>query len=274
MSQASCPLCSSHRLSPIADTFYRCKNCTAVINGEYQTIEYTEDYFLDDYKAQYGKTYLDDFPVIYERSRERIEYICSLPLEKEKRDIRMLDIGSAMGFFLKAARDMDIAHVEGIEISQYASRFTEKEFGIPVRNTPFDQMNAGEEEEWDVITAWFFIEHTADPRGLVYKIYNLLRNDGVFAFSVPSAFGPMFQWKRSDWLKTHPVDHFVDFTPKAARKLLKTVGFKSVKVRPAAYHPERLLDESSLFFPVFRKLYRVFSSLTGFSDTLEIYAVK
>ena len=102
----------------------------------------------------------------------------------------------------------------------------------------------------------------------------MLNDGGVFALAVPSCFGPMFYFDRNEWVRTHPKDHRIDLSPEGAKKILKDIGFKKVKVIKCGYHPERVLRRESLFFMPFELIYRLYSSLTGFSDTIEIYAVK
>lgn len=268
-----CPVCSSARVIDITGTLYECRPCGIAFNSAWNPKIYDDAYFLDEYKAQYGKTYLEDYTNIYALSRKRLQNIDAyINQGKARSDLSLLDIGSAAGFFLKCAHDSGIGRVTGIEISEYASRYCREHFHIPVLNTSFHDAHII--DTYDIVTAWFFIEHCQDPVSVIQRIYGMLNRGGVFAFSTPSIFGPMFKLNRAEWASTHPEDHRIDFSPKGIRVLLRHVGFRKIHATASGVHPERVLSSSSLFFKPFSVAYSLFSMLTAFSDTIEVYAVK
>jgi len=266
----SCPFCKSKPSSSCTPQLHRCRSCGITYNSAHSALDYDKNYFLDDYKTQYGKTYIEDFENIYRLAMKRMDVILRMTESRER--LSFLDIGSAMGFFLKCARDMGADRVRGIEISDYAARYAQKEFGIETITRPFDEIPA--DEIYDVITAWFFLEHCPDPAVVIGKIYTSLSRGGVFAFSVPSSFGPLFTFRRQEWISTRPVDHRIDFTPRGARRILKKAGFRRVNVRASGIHPERMLREDHPLYRPFSFIYGRLAPLFNFSDTIEIYAVK
>jgi len=266
-----CPVCRKSFDKQISIDLYKCSKCGLIFNTNCKSLSYDRDYFISDYQEQYGKTYLDDFDNIYKLSVIRLNNILKLP-KFQKDNMSVLDIGSAAGFFLKAAKDMGIKKLKGIEISEFASDYCKKNFSIDVIESPFE--NAEINEKFDIITSWFFIEHLIEPLKAMERVYLMLNDGGIFALAVPSCFGPMFFFTRDEWIKTHPTDHRIDLSPKAAKKILKNIGFKKVRIRKCGYHPERVVSKKNFLFKPFELCYRLFSSLTGFSDTIEIYAVK
>lgn len=267
---SNCPFCQSQPATSYTPQLHLCRSCGIAYNSAHSPLSYDKNYFLDEYKKQYGKTYTEDFENIYRMSMERMNVI--LGLTRHRKKMSFLDIGSALGFFLKCARDMGADRVRGIEISEYAARYAQKEFGIETVSMPFDDVSL--DERFDVITAWYFLEHCADPRAVIKKIHDALVPGGVFAFSVPSIFGPLFSFHRREWISSRPVDHRVDFTPRGAGRILKREGFRHVKVRTAGIHPERMLRSNHPLYRPFAFAYGVLAPLFGFSDTIEIYAVK
>ncbi len=265
-----CPLCHESRDFDESPKFFYCKSCKSVIHNLYEVVPYGREYFMDDYEKQYGKTYIDDYENIYANSLKRMDNIFRFFGRKDYSSL--LDIGSAAGFFLKAAKDRDIDDLMGVEISQFAAEFCSQNFSIPVVRQSFDTVNL--KRKFDIITAWFFIEHCADPRRVLEKIYKMLNDSGVLAFSVPSCHGPMYRFHREEWERTHPGDHLINLSPGGAKKILGDLGFKKVRVLPSGFHPERVLSNSSPLYGLFTKLYRLYGNMTGFSDTIEIYAVK
>jgi SAM-dependent methyltransferase len=266
----NCPLCGNTSGKKITLDLYKCEKCFLIFNVNCKSLSYDRDYFISEYQRQYGRTYPEDFENIYNLSRLRLGKI--LKFFKGRVNLSLLDIGSAAGFFLRAGKDMGIEKVKGVEISGFAADYCRKNFSIDVIESSFE--TAEIYEKYDIITSWFFIEHLADPLKSMERIYSLLNEGGVFALAVPSCFGPMYIFKKDEWIKTRPVDHKIDLSPKAAKIILKNIGFRKVKVIRSGYHPERIVSRNSLLFRPFDLLYSVFTSITAFSDTIEIYAVK
>jgi len=268
-----CPLCHSGMRSQVAPELYYCTKCHIVYNTGHRIETYEQKYFMDDYRKQYGKTYEEDFQVIYNSSNKRLDRIFSLiPKGSKSVSLSLLDIGSAFGYFLQCARDRGIQKVRGVEISRFASQFCRDHFLIDVDTIRFPEMKpAG---TYDIITAWYFIEHTESPPDTIKSIYSMLNPGGVIAFSAPSIHGPMFQFHRNQWIDEHPGDHRMDFSPAAVKMILSDIGFKKIQLSPSGFHPERIISSESLLFRPFRFVYRWIAEWAVYSDTIEVYAVK
>ncbi len=270
MTLKRCPLCKDTIRFKNNSSFIYCQNCKSVINNLYRKTSYDRDYFMDDYEKQYGRTYIDDFQNIYSNALRRLEVISKHSAINNTTSL--LDIGSAAGFFLKAAGDMGIGKLLGIEVSAFAADYCRNTFSIPVIQDSFDNITI--DEKFDIISSWFFIEHCEDPNYIFKRLYKMLNHGGVLALSMPSCFGPMYLFNRQEWKKTHPSDHMVDISPYAAKSILNEIGFRKVKVIKSGFHPERILDSSSVFYSIFSKLYRIYTDISAFSDTIEVYAIK
>jgi 2-polyprenyl-3-methyl-5-hydroxy-6-metoxy-1,4-benzoquinol methylase len=273
ISESCCPLCVSESGKEIYDnhiSLFKCRSCGIIFNSKHRRLEYDDSYFTSQYKEQYGKTYLEDFDNIYSASIRRIIKI--LKFLKKTNQISLLDIGSAMGFFLKAAIDSGIKDVLGIEISEYAAKYCAEKLQLNIINSSFDDVNIP--EKFDIVTAWYFLEHSSDPLSAINKIYNSLNQGGIFAFSAPSFFGPQYLFDRTSWFKMHPVDHRINFSPKSAGKFLKNTGFRKIYFFPGGIHPERIISQNAIFFGLFKTIYSRISRILSFSDTIEVIAVK
>jgi SAM-dependent methyltransferase len=271
-----CPICHSENyrgVYPGIEHLCRCRQCGAAFNREYRPREYHKSYFVDEYRSQYGKTYEEDAAAIKALSRNRLDRIFRLlGPQRERQSLRLLDIGSAMGFFLSEASEAGIGVVEGLEVSGYAAAYCRKRLKLSVRNSTFE--NARLTQRYDVITAWYFIEHCPDPGDAVRKIHGLLTKGGIFAMATPSLFGPLYMCDRRAWIESHPSDHRVDFSPRSIRRILAGAGFSGISVRAAGVHPERVLRRDSVFYGPFSGLYTGFSKIARFSDTMEVFAVR
>ena len=97
----SCPVCGESGRSCESRepdrTYFRCIRCGIVFMSLFRPealSDYSSDYFFDQYKAQYGKTYLEDFDHIKEMSDSRSSRLFRLLKEKSP---AVLDIGCAYG---------------------------------------------------------------------------------------------------------------------------------------------------------------------------------
>lgn len=270
-----CPLCNSTKYRSVftfSKNLHKCRGCGIIFNSAFQSLLYDDNYFTDDYRERYGKTYEEDFENIYRMSRDRLDIILSLLKKGSPGSLKLLDIGSAMGFFLKAARDMGIGRAQGVEISAYAANYCRDTFNIDTINAAFEEVQLS--ESFDVVTAWYFIEHCSDPGGVIRRIFATLPNGGIFAFSTPSFFGPLYFFSPSEWEKYRPVDHIVDFSPSTIKRYLRSVGFRKVFTRPGGIHPERVFSPDSFLYSPLSRIFIMISRLFSFSDTLEVYTIK
>ena len=262
-----CPICKDSRSKQIANDIFLCKSCNILFNNAYQQLPYFADYFSAEYKNQYGKTYEDDHDAIYAASLLRIKKIKKL-LNNNLAGKSLLDIGCALGFFCKAAKDSGFQLVEGLEISEYAAQYCKEKFSISVTSVDFEKFLTA--KKYDVITAWYVMEHFANPFAMFQKVYSMLHNNGIFACTLPSYFGPLFYCHRDIWIKNHPVDHRIDVSPRGITQLLKNIGFVKVKCYPSGYHPERFCSLASKH----KKIYIKLSDSICFSDTIMVIAKK
>ncbi|MDC7240550.1 MAG: hypothetical protein PQJ50_09340, partial [Spirochaetales bacterium] len=129
-----CPACGSHYRKALArfeeKSYFSCSECGMKYMINFRTREeiYTKEYFFSEYRSQYGKTYIEDFPHIRAMAEERLSVIDSLVSEKGP----LLDIGCAYGPFLLSAFERGYA-AEGLEISEDAAGYIRENFpDIPV----------------------------------------------------------------------------------------------------------------------------------------------
>ena len=268
-----CPACGNRGRSVLKDApFLLCRKCGIVYNLGYRTVKYSDSYFTEEYRAQYGKTYEEDKSAIRKSSISRMRLVLSLWNKYHGVSPHsLLDIGCALGFSLEVARGMGFTLTEGIELSKYASDYIQTKYGFSVLNESFE--TADIHRTYDVITAWYFIEHCKNTSEVIAKIATRLNKGGIFAFSVPSINGPMFRFHREKWVETHPIDHRADFSPAGIKKLLRTFGFTAIMIKSAGVHPERMFSKTNIFYPLLSALYTRISRRFIFSDTMEVYAV-
>jgi len=258
-------------------SYYCCPECGII--GHYRfdrprNGEYGPSYFQEEYRNQYGKSYLEDFQAIRTMAVSRLNFIS----RRGKAGGTLLDIGCAYGPFLDAAREAGY-RVYGNDISAEAVEYVRDSLDIPAISgafpgeSPVDfYYRAFGLETFDIITLWYVIEHFTDLKTVFRALNTLLPVDGVLAMSTPNGSGISARRSRRSFLENSPADHYSIWTPRSARRLLARYGFKVYKIRVTGHHPERFGVFSGS--KVFQRLSGLISRIFSLGDTFEIYAVK
>ena len=302
----SCPLCQEdfqRKLSPVekklrkkradkvlercpSKTIRKCASCSLYYPSwlSKDKTQYNEAYFFDDYKKQYGKTYLEDFSHIKARGLARLKEIQELkPPQKS-----ILDIGCAYGPFLSAAQDAGFSPF-GSDISKKAVAYVKEKLGFPAISAPFPQFFSSKIEaeslfpsQFGCLTMWFVIEHFENLDAVLKKVNALLVIGGVFAFSTPNGRGISMKLSKKDFFEQSPLDHFSIWHKKAAKKILQAYGFKVQKIKIEESHLERIKSHRFLGFlatwyrrgGVLKWLAVCIANKLVLSDTFEVYCIK
>lgn len=283
-----CPVCrdddASHENPIVArttlHTFRRCKTCGMLYMSWTHASDknYNSSYFFEDYKKQYGKTYLDDFKNIKKQCVRRTSVVDMLYRSDHKAVTpAVLDIGCAFGPYLDAANDAGW-QVFGTDISKEAVDYVQNSLHYPaaVASFPdFDPVSEFGVKNFDAVTMWYVIEHFQDLDSVLRGVSKILKNGGIFAFSTPSASGVSGRFNTQSFFQNSPTDHFTLWEPGRAASILKRYGFKVCKMVSTGHHPERFPNlkgqkSTSLKFA----LYSTASHFFGLGDTFEVYCKK
>lgn len=255
-------------------TYRRCPACGMIYMSwtMAEKARYNADYFGGQYKAQYGKTYLEDFESIKAQGIRRMGQINRIAKKKGT----ILDIGCAYGPFLQAAHD-NKWDVFGIDVSMQAVSYVQSSLLFPASAAHFPDFDAAREfgiSQFDAVTMWFVIEHFQDLDSVLRAVSQLVKADGVFAFSTPSGEGVSAKLSRQKFFEQSPSDHYTIWEPSMAASILKKYGFRAERIVSTGHHAER--------FPVVQKhkwsesspLYKAVdaaSKMFRMGDTCEIY---
>jgi 2-polyprenyl-3-methyl-5-hydroxy-6-metoxy-1,4-benzoquinol methylase len=253
-------------------SFYRCGNChiTGLYRFELKEDEYGPSYFQQEYRNQYGRSYLEDFETIKAMATERLAII-----RKQNPGSRLLDIGCAFGPFLKAAHEAGFRPC-GVDVSREGTEYVRDVLGIPAAAGAFPEFDPAEHfgiDKFDVVSLWYVIEHFPDLKTVMDALNRLLRTGGVLALSTPNLRGISGVRSIKAFLENSPRDHYTLWSPRSARRLARRFGFRVRRIRVTGHHPERFGLKMRPGGPVHR-LIGVFSRLFGLGDTFEMYAVK
>ncbi len=275
----ACPACGrrdGHAVYRTArKTCFRCPDCGLVrmASFEARALPYTDDaYFFESYRAQYGRTYIEDLPNIRRMASARLDRIERL-LPAGREGATVLDVGCAYGAFVAEAQSRGWTAI-GSDLSSHAVEYVRTAFGAPAFVADFAEAGTSGfyPRDLDCLAMWYVIEHFDDLGFVLGRVSGLLKPGGIFAFSTPSCSGisarrdPVSFWEKS------PDDHFTIWSPRSARGILKRHGFTVQKTVVTGHHPERFpfvpRDPKSLRW----KLAMALSRLFGLGDTFECYA--
>jgi spore coat polysaccharide biosynthesis protein SpsF (cytidylyltransferase family)/SAM-dependent methyltransferase len=285
----SCPVCGAQHASvndPVIartmyHTFRRCSGCGIQYmswTADAARTVYSGTYFFDDYKKQYGKTYLDDFAAIKAQCIRRTSVIDLLYRNVHKAITpTVLDIGCAYGPFLDAASDAGW-QVFGTDVSSEAVQYVQNTLHYPASCAAFPVFDASAEfgiQVFDAVTMWFVIEHFQNLDSVLRAVSKMLKPGGIFAFSTPSASGVSARFNTSQFYDRNPADHYTIWDPVHAGSILHKYGFRVIKTISTGHHPERFPNNGAIKQGSFRSiLYGGVSRFFGLGDTFELYCKK
>jgi SAM-dependent methyltransferase len=147
---------------------------------------------------------------------------------------RLLDVGTAAGAFLRAARDAGWDAI-GIEPNRWLAEWGRNQYGVDIQVGTVDDLPLPE-ASFDVITLWDVIEHTPDPLHVLRSARRLLKPDGLLVVNYPD----IGTWIARAMGRTWPFlssAHLYYFTRDTMRAALFAAGFEPQDMRP---HVQRL----------------------------------
>ena len=193
-----CPFCGSAEFSiyerfgsELQFTYVLCHHCTLV----YQSPRPKYDqHFIDSAYASYYQfsenLKLDGDTSVQHSSvnmfKEEVENL----LKYDRKRTNVLDIGSAMGTFLFAARP-HYRNAIGLDVSEQMARFAEKNTGATVYLQQFNQFNFP--EKFSLIHMSHVIEHVPNPVEWLQHAKTILEEDGVLVINVPNKYSLAFR---------------------------------------------------------------------------------
>lgn len=266
-----CPFCESKNIEiknrNAESNLYKCKKCNSLFRKYFIPIstDYSSKYFIEDYKNQYGKTYEEDEENLKALAKKRLKIINDI-----KPSGKILDLGSAMGFFLKEA-SLNGYETEGIEISGYAANYCVNNLNLNVHNISLLDFEY-KEKEYDIITAWYVLEHINDFDKLLKKILFSLKEDGILALAMPNGNGISGRYNKN-YFKIVPLDHAFEINPKALNSVLKKYSLKRMHFENQSVYYNRFCDIFNLKLlkenKTSKKLYDFFAKKYNLGDTFE-----
>jgi len=273
-----CPFCGSAEFSiyerfgsELQSTYVRCRNCTLV----YQSPRPKYDqHFIDSAYASYYQFSenldLNDQTSVQHSSVNMFQEEVQNLLKYDKRRTNVLDIGSAMGTFLFAAKPYYKKAI-GLDVSEQMARFAERSTGATIYIQQFNDFSYP--EKFSLIHMSHVIEHVPNPVEWLNQAKSMLEDDGVLVINVPNKYSLAFRLQHlfyktglkpqfsSTWTDPARVpDHLYEPNVKSMLMLLKANGFDLLEY--FSYSRKDPVSNRSLFSKLYNRVLHKGSNLS------------
>lgn len=188
---------------------------------------------------------------------------------------RLLEIGSAYGFFLDEARK-EFESVQGIDITREGVRHARDELGLEVVQADF-LAHDYERQHFDVVCMWDTIEHLRAPHLYVEKIADHTAPGALLTITTADADSFNARLRGARWRMIHPPTHLHYFSRRTLALLLERCGFELIYNRYCGFY--RSLGNVAYNILVLRqkrpRVYRALekTGLTGLGFYLNLYDI-
>jgi 2-polyprenyl-3-methyl-5-hydroxy-6-metoxy-1,4-benzoquinol methylase len=180
-----------------------CDDCSFAFT---QQIPTSPTFFHNRYD---NKNFDPEYEVKSNRKHIIFDEIFSLLKKEGKESGEFLDIGSFAGKLLKYASDNGF-HARGVEVNPKLAHYTKEILGIDVFNGKVQEVDLPK-GEFDVITIIDVLEHLEDPKIIVQRLSDSLKEDGVLVIKVPHYNMQAFKQNIANAFGISPVGIFQSF---------------------------------------------------------------
>ncbi|MBJ7348223.1 MAG: class I SAM-dependent methyltransferase [Thermoleophilaceae bacterium] len=203
---------------------HRCRSCGFVFAAS-RTAAQLQELYGDEYFDEFhcGTSYREDAAQHRFESQIRRDWICEYVAHG-----RLLEIGSAAGFFLDEMRAVSF-EVHGVEPAQATAAFAREELGLDVR-TGFIEDVELPDGRFDVVAAWHVVEHIFKPQQAMQRLRSVINSDGLLFLEVPNIASVSAKHFKENWFHLDPKHHVGFYDAKTIGLLLESTGFEVVNV--------------------------------------------
>lgn len=142
---------------------------------------------------------------------------------------RLLDVGTGYGFFLALMQSRGWK-VKGLEASRAGAYYGQTRWGLDILSQPWEKASF-KKGEFDVVTAFYVIEHLPHPLAFLAEVNRILRPGGMLVLRYPHTT-PIKDILALMGIQNHLYHlpfHLCDFSPQSMRRALEYVGFVKIK---------------------------------------------
>jgi 2-polyprenyl-3-methyl-5-hydroxy-6-metoxy-1,4-benzoquinol methylase len=248
-----CQLCNGsefHKLMDVEEAnfsariaafdIYRCNTCDLAVMHPFPTLEDIKQLYIQNnvFSQPFNNPYQESllFPIlepIYRKYGVDCHFIAQTCLKLAERAETLLDIGCSTGeqlsHFLELSPRIEAV---GIDIDHQAKERAGDTIKRRIIIDDFARCKFN--QNFDIITLKFVIEHLIDFQPCIEKIADLLSPNGIFFLSTPDIDSPKARQLKADWpLINDPynkIGHLRWFNRESLYRLVDAFGFKVLKI--------------------------------------------
>lgn len=217
------------------------------------TIVYDAAYFSTGRGAHYGqKGYLADSDWRMEKAHRLVRNIMSHAgarkgswMERSD-DVKVLDVGSAAGYFRRAFADYGFQHF-GIDLSEEMIVRSKEIFGFDTWKgeiSKLDELSMA--MRFDIITLWDVIEHLDNVAGKIEILRDHLTDDGILVVRTPN-LSALEAEVLVDYYYSFKMDHVIYFSPRSLHDLMNGLALVPLHLETDSHIFKGLLGADCLF---------------------------
>jgi ubiquinone/menaquinone biosynthesis C-methylase UbiE len=196
-------------------TFLRCEHCETVFLANPvapdKLGEYYPDYYLpyqgEKAWGKYGKIVAHQDQALNNRRVNLVKRFLKHSLHPPV--VKVLDIGCGKPDFLAQFHQRIASECHGIDFT--SAHWHEPNYKS-LHLVEGDWASHQTDEQWDVITAWHYLEHDYNPVSTIAKCYDCLKPGGLLVIEVPMYQGILAKMQKQYWQGWHTPRHLTLFS--------------------------------------------------------------
>jgi len=220
-----CFVCNSNEWIPLYKDIEKCSGCDFV--------KAIDKHFKQDFANTYDRTYYNKGEYLdYAREKKAHENNFKnrvKRIRKYKRKGKLLEIGSAYGFFLKEAKKHYNPTI-GIDLNKEICEIASKISSSKIIAGEFLNIKF-RKNSFDVICLFDTIEHLTNVDKYINKIRSILKPKGILVIETGDIESLMARYRKNKWRLINPEIHLTYFSKMKLTQLLENSGFKILEIK-------------------------------------------
>ena len=232
ITKTECPVCGPNSTSFVGECHsypvVKCDGCGLMFVGECSSVEETEEFFRTEHVDDEDTTELHYVSWRGDSLKREAAAVQKLFPEGG----RLLDVGTASGFFLKEFDGLDQWQVEGVEPSAVSTRYANERFGLNVRQGYLNEQSYAA-DSFDVVTSLDAFNCHRAPNEDLAEIHRILKPGGYFAVEIPgqsyrllTGSGPLCRLLFGVSLRLNAGVNFYFYTTKSLVTMAERAGLR------------------------------------------------
>lgn len=220
-----CLICRGTDIEPLYKGLLRCRQCDYRFADLQLSDEELEQLYSHELFRE-GKfvDYAADEKYLKKNFALRLKVLQRF-LDKDRHQ-RLLEIGSAYGFFLDLAKN-HFAEVSGIDLTDEGVQYTREQLKLSAIQADFQKHDFGD-ARFDVVCLWDTIEHVRRPDQYIDKIAALTEPGALLAITTGDVQSAVARWRGPKWRMIIPPVHAHYFSGDTLTRLLNERGFEVI----------------------------------------------